>query len=208
MHHSLFASARTGALLLAAAAITIAQTPAPASGVDLKNIDKSVDPCKDFFHYACGNWIKNNPIPPQYARWGTFNELHDRNLEILRSILDDSANHLDRSATDGKIGGFYKSCMNKSAIEKAGYTPIKPGLERIAEIEKKENLAAEVARLHNLGVSAFFRFGASPDADKSTVNLANIDQGGLGLPDKSYYLDRKIRNCAISTRRTSQRCCS
>ena len=191
MSYRLFSHTRLGILMLAAAAMTFAQAPAPTSGVDLNNIDKSVDPCKDFFHYACGNWIKNNPIPPEYARWGTFNELHDRNLEILRTILQDSASHPDRSPTDQKIGGFYKSCMSESAIEKAGYTPIKPGLEQISEVEKKENLAAEVARLHNLGVSVFFRFGASPDADKSTVNLANIDQGGLGLPDRSYYLDPK-----------------
>lgn len=183
-------SVRFGALLLVAAAITLGQSTG-ASGVDVKAIDKSVDPCKDFFHYACGNWIKNNPIPPEYARWGVFNELRDRNQAELRGILEDSVKHQDRSATDQKIGGFYQSCMSEAAIEKAGYTPIKPGLEQIAKITSKNALPSEVASLQNEGVTAFFRFGVSPDADQSTINLANIDQGGLGLPDRSYYLEPK-----------------
>lgn len=189
MFHAFFA--RAAVALLFPVAIALSQTSAPSSGVDVKAIDKSVDPCQDFFHYACGNWIKNNPIPPQYSRWGSFNQLRDRNEDTLRDILQDSAKNQNRSAIDGKIGGFYASCMNEAAIEKAGYNPIKPGLERIAAINNKDGLAAEVAELHNNGVSAFFRFGVSPDADQSTVNLANIDQGGLGLPDRSYYLDPK-----------------
>jgi predicted metalloendopeptidase len=169
----------------------MAQSSPPASGVDLKAIDKSVDPCKDFFHYACGNWMKANPIPPQYSRWGRFNELQDRNLEVLRQILEDSAQHQDRSPIDGKIGAFYSSCMDEAVVEKAGYAPIQPGLERIRSVKNKADLAPEVARLHNEGISVFFRFGAGPDADNSTVNLANIAQGGLGLPDRSYYLQPK-----------------
>lgn len=180
---------RAFTLFLLAAASVFCQSP--SSGLDLNAIDRSVDPCQDFFHYACGNWIKNNPIPPQYARWGSFNQLRDRNDDTLKAILEDSAKNQDRSPMDAKIGGLYASCMNESAIEKAGYDPIKPGLERISSLKTKEALASEVARLHDAGVSAFFRFGVAPDADQSDINIANIDQGGLGLPDRSYYLDAK-----------------
>ena len=177
--------------VLGACALVFGQSSLPASGVDLKAIDKSVDPCQDFFHYACGNWMKANPIPPQYSRWGRFNELQDHNQEVLRQILEDSAKNQSRSAIDQKIGAFYASCMDETKVEKAGYTPIKPGLERIRALKDKAELAPEVARLHSDGISVFFRFGAGPDADNSTVNLANIAQGGLGLPDKSYYLQPK-----------------
>jgi endothelin-converting enzyme/putative endopeptidase len=132
--------------------------------------------------------MKANPIPPQYARWGRFNELMESNQKVMREILDDSAAHQNRSVADQKIGTFYSSCMNESAIDKAGYTPIKPGLERIQKLDGKEGLAAEVARLHNQGVPVFFRFGATPDSDNASMTIADVDQGGLGLPDKSYYV--------------------
>lgn len=167
------------------------QSPAPPSGVDLKAIDKTVDPCQDFFHYACGGWLKANPIPARYPRWSRFDELRNRNQEILRQILDDSAKNQGRSAIDQKIGAFYQSCMDEAAIEKAGYDPIKPGLARIAGLKDKAQLTAELAWLHDAGVTALFRFQAMPDLDKSTVEVADIAQGGLGLPDKSYYLDAK-----------------
>jgi predicted metalloendopeptidase len=170
-----------------------AQTPAGSlpSGIDLKAIDKSVDPCQNFYLYACGNWKKTNPIPAEYSRWGRFNELAERNQEVLRGILDDSAKHQDRSPIDQKIGAFYSSCMNEAAVDKAGDAPIKPGLARIGELADKAALPAELARLHDQGVTAFFRFDSSPDADNARMTIANIDQGGLGLPDKSYYLGEK-----------------
>src|SRR6476469_1326998 len=118
-----------------------AQSPAPPSGVDLKAIDKTVDPCQDFFHYACGGWLKANPIPARYPRWSRFDELRNRNQEILRQILEDSAKNQGRSAIDQKIGAFYQACMDEAAIEKAGYDPISPGLARIAGLKDKAQLA-------------------------------------------------------------------
>lgn len=172
------------------AAMAWGQSP-PASGVDLKAIDKSVDPCQNFYLYACGNWMKSNPIPPEYSRWGRFDELGDRNEKILHDILEDSAKHQDRSPLDQKIGAFYSSCMNEAAIDKAGGSPLKPGLERIQALKSKSELPAEVARLHAQDVNVFFSFGSSPDADNSKMTIADVDQGGLGLPDRSYYLDAK-----------------
>ncbi len=177
------------ALGLSAAAL--AQTTSSESGVDLKAIDKTADPCQNFFQYACGNWVKSNPIPPEYPRWGRFNELLDRNQAVLREILEDSAKREDRSPVDQQIGGLYASCMDEAAVDKAGYQPIKPALDRIAALQDKPALAAEVARLHNEGVPVLFALSARPDPDKSTVNIANAGQGGLGLPDKSYYLGDK-----------------
>jgi predicted metalloendopeptidase len=161
------------------------------SGIDLTAIDKSVDPCQNFYQYACGGWMKANPIPPQYARWGRFNELADRNQQVLREILEDSAKHQDRSPVDQKIGAFYASCTNEAAIDAAGDQPIQPELKRIAALKDKSELAAEVARFHNQGVPVFFRFGATPDFEHSTMTIADIDQAGLGLPDKSYYSGAK-----------------
>ena len=115
------------------------QSP-PAGGVDLQAIDKSVDPCQNFYLYACGKWMKANPIPPEYARWGRFDELAERNEKILREILEDSAKHQDRSPADQKIGAFYSSCMNEAAIDKAGDGPLKPGLERIHALKSKDEL--------------------------------------------------------------------
>ncbi len=89
-------------------------------GIDIKSIDPAVNPCQNFYLYACGSWKKTNPIPPQYSRWGRFNELQERNQKILRDILDDSAAHLSRSPVDQKIGTFYSACMNETAIDEAG----------------------------------------------------------------------------------------
>jgi predicted metalloendopeptidase len=177
--------------LLGVAVLSLGQSSPPSSGIDLKAMDKSVDPCQNFYQYACGSWMKSNPVPPQYARWGRFNELADRNEQLLREILEDSAKHQDRSAIDQKIGGFYSACTNEAAIDKAGSTPIKPGIERIRAVKDKAGLASEVARLHSQGVTVFFRFGSSPDAANSKTTIADLDQGGLGLPDKSYYLEPK-----------------
>jgi len=171
--------------------LLFAQNSSVPSGIDLKSIDPSVNPCQNFYQYACGGWMKANPIPPQYARWGRFNELAEHNQTVLREILADSSAHRDRSATDQKIGTFYGSCMNETAIDKAGYTPIKPALERIQALTSKADLPAEVARFHNQGIDSFFRFSSTPDSDDARMTIADVDQGGLGLPDKSYYIDEK-----------------
>ncbi|MCU1292740.1 MAG: Endothelin-converting enzyme 1 [Bryobacterales bacterium] len=165
------------------------QTPASSSssGVDLSAIDKSVNPCQDFYAYACGNWVKNNPVPPQYSVWGRFNQLADHNEEVLRGILEDSEKNQKRSPTDQKVGAFYEACMNESAVEKAGDKPLKPELERILAIDSKDALTKEIASLHNQNINVFFSFGSSPDADNARMTIASADQGGLGLPDKEYY---------------------
>jgi endothelin-converting enzyme/putative endopeptidase len=177
--------------LFCALGLWVCSTLYSQSGIDIKSIDPAVNPCQNFYLYACGGWKKANPIPPEYSRWGRFNELQERNQKIVREILEDSAQHLSRSPVDRKIGTFYAACMNETAIDSAGYSPIKPALERIQALSSKAALAAEVARLHNQGVDSFFRFTSTPDSDNARMTMADVDQGGLGLPDKSYYLEAK-----------------
>src|ERR1700685_2742658 len=188
MQRHLFVRASVGVLLFAG--VALAQNP-PSSGVDLGAMDRTVNPCQDFFRFACGNWMKENPIPAQYAVWGRFQELADRNQEVLHQILEDSAKHQDRSPIDQKTGALYGSCMDEAAADKKGDEPVMPELDRIRAMKDKSELASELAQLHQQGVTAFFLFGAEADPDKSTMNIADADQGGLGLPDKSYYLEAK-----------------
>jgi putative endopeptidase len=158
-----------------------------ASGLDLEAIDRSVNPCSDFYQYACGGWLKKNPIPADESSWGRFDELFQRNQEILRGILEDSAQRQERSAIDQKIGGFYQSCMNESAVEGLGATPLKAELVRISSVANRADLVDEVARLHARQVPVFFSFYSSPDPKDARMTLAGLDQGGLGLPEKDYY---------------------
>ena len=176
---------RISLALPAASILLLAQEP--KSGIDLSAIDKSVDPCQNFYTYACGSWMKNNPIPPQYSRWGRFNELADHNLEISHQILEDAAKNQQRSPLDQKIGAFYAACMDEAAIDKVGDKPLLPTINAIEAIKSKAALAPEVAQLQREGVSAFFRFGSEPDFENSRMTIADVDQGGIGLPDKSYY---------------------
>lgn len=172
--------------LLAGAALGQGNSGAK-SGLDLSAIDKTADPCKDFYKYACGNWMASHPIPADESSWGTFNVLFERNQQALRDILDDSAAHRDRSALDGKIGGFYHSCMDEETIEKRGAEPLRSELERIAHIQSQADLLQEVARLQRQQIPVFFGFGASSDPNDAKVTIADVQQGGLGLPEKDYY---------------------
>jgi putative endopeptidase len=160
-----------------------------APGFSLDNIDKTVDPCVDFYQYACGNWIKNSAIPPDQAQWGSFVELHERNLDILHSILEKAAaGGASRSAIDQRIGDLYGSCMDEKAADAKGIAPLKAELDRIAAVQDTGALIDEIAHVHLTGPSPLFNFYSAPDLHNAGQVIAYIDQGGLTLPDRDYYL--------------------
>jgi putative endopeptidase len=160
-----------------------------SSGFTTANMDLMANPCVDFYQYACGGWMANNPIPPDQSFWATFNKLSDANVAVLRGILEkDSVNDPKRSSVEQKIGDFYASCMDEPAIDKLGIKPIDPELKRIEAIKSKDQILGEIVRLALSGVGVFFNFTSSPDAKNSMEMIAAIDQGGLGLPDRDYYL--------------------
>jgi predicted metalloendopeptidase len=185
-------------LLLLAGAATFAADPPPPSGIDSKAMDTSANPCQNFFAYACGNWRKANPIPADRGRWSRFEELAERNLAIERDILEKAAGGGEaRTANEQKIGDYYASCMDEAAIEAAGTRPVAEALARIDKMSSKQDLVAELVRLHQTGVRALFGFGVGPDAKNSTMQVAHVDQGGLGLPDRDYYLKDDPRSTAV-----------
>ena len=170
----------------------------PCSSFDLTAIDKSVDPCNDFYHYACGTWLKNNPIPPDQSSWGRFNELHERNQTILRVILDkQSADNPNRSAINQKIGDYYYSCMDEAAIEAKGTAPVKPYMDSIDAMKDKSEIPAVLGGLHRAGANAFFAFGSEPDFKDSKIDIATADQGGLSLPDRDYYFKTDAKSVEL-----------
>jgi len=185
-------------LLLPLAAL--AQTPAyqpqtGKSGVDLGALDTNVSPCTNFYQYACGGWRAKNPTPPDQVRWARFNELAARNLDIEHDILEKASKASPgRSAVDQKIGDFYGSCMDEAGIDRKGVAPIQPLLDGIGALQSKKGLAAELAKLRLSGVSSLFAFYAGGDLKDASVNIAHLDQGGISLPDRDYYLKTDERS--------------
>ncbi len=180
---------------LLAAAMCSAQANGPSSNIpkeipvfDVDAIDKTTDPCVDFYQYSCGTWMKHNPVPPDKARWGRFDALFERNLYILRDILTEAQAKGNHTAIEKMTGEYYGSCMDESAIEKRGTTPLAPELEKIDAITSKEDFIRQIASMHRNGTPALFAFYPQPDMHDSSQTIAYLDQGGITLPDRDYYI--------------------
>src|SRR5579872_6146846 len=187
---------RASILALLAARFLAAQSP----GFSPANLDRSANPCVDFYQFACGTWVAKNQIPLDQAAWGRFNELEERNEIVLRGILEKaSADDPKRSSNEQKIGDFYASCMDEKAIDAKGTAPIQPELDRIAAVRDLPGLASEIAHLQSIGTNVLFEFGAGPDFKDSSMDIAQADQGGLGLPDRDYYLKTDAKSVTLRT---------
>jgi putative endopeptidase len=177
----------------APAAPLVAQAPR-SLGVDTTNFDRSVRPQDDFFRFVNGGWLKRTPIPSDMPRWGTVDELREHSSESMRAILEDAArSSAPAGSEERKIGDFYASFLDSSRVESLGVTPLKGELAHIAAVTSVSALAPEFARLSRLGVARPFTVGVGPDLKKSAVNIVQVGQAGLGLPDRDYYLMQDAR---------------
>src|SRR6202521_5109205 len=178
--------------------------------LDPKNVDTSNKPADDFYLYANGGWIKQNPIPPEFSRWGSFAQLAEQNNDALHAITEKAAAVAPKVAAKPnpekaaevdlqKVGDFYASGMNEKAVNDARVTPLGDEFKRIDALKDRGDVLKEIAHLHAIGLTAFFRFGSNQDAKNSTMVIAQAGQGGLALPDRDYYTkedaaSKKIRD--------------
>jgi predicted metalloendopeptidase len=162
--------------------------PKEIPSFDLTAMDKTADACVDFYQFACGNWMKNNPIPADKSSWGRFYELRERNVYMLHDILEQTQAPGKHSAIEEKVGDYYAGCMDETAIEKRGVEPLASPMSAIAAIKTKPELISQVGAMQRDGITALFSFGQMPDMHDSRRTIADLDQGGLTLPDRDYYI--------------------
>jgi len=166
--------------------------------LDLTDLDRSVDPCQDFYRFSCGGWQKNNPIPADQASWSVYAKLANENQQFLWGILRDSAMAKDRTPVQQKIGDYFAACMDTAAIDRLGFDPLKPGLARANELTTRAKLIAAIAGIHHeLPGTYFFSSGTDQDAVDSNTMIAVVDAGGVGLPDRDYYLKTDAKSVQI-----------
>ena len=182
---------RLAVIAVLTAAPAFCQTNPVASDLhvfDPSLIDKTVDPCENFYRYSCNGWFKRNPLPPDQTSYGRFTELYELNRLHLKQILEQAAvPSPTRTPNEQKIGDEYATCMDTAAINKAGIKPLQPELDRIAALQSASELPAVLAHLHTIGVNAFFDFSPNQDFANANQVISFYNAGGLGLPERDYY---------------------
>ena len=172
-----------------------AEPPPAVPRFSIEYMDRSVDPGVDFYRFAAGAWLKNNPVPADKSRWSGFEQLRERNWHLLREILETSTDpKAPRDAVRRQVGDFYASAMDTNRLEQLHFQPIARDLTRIAGLKSKKALFALLANFHERGIGAAFGAGVSPDAKNSSIYALTFGQGGLSLPDRDYYLKDEFAN--------------
>jgi putative endopeptidase len=173
------------------AAFPAAADPALTSGIDRANFDTSVKPGDDFYEYVNGTWIKNNPVPPEYSRWGAFPKLRDDNLVALRQLMDDltAADPATLDSDRRKLRGFYRTAMDEAKLQELGAKPLAEELDRLDQVTDRPTLVAAIAHFRAMGISGVFSLSVSQDEKQSTRYTVHLRQGGLGLPERNYYVE-------------------
>jgi predicted metalloendopeptidase len=175
-------------ITLAALCAATALAVSVRAEIDPANFDTSVSPTADFYRYANGGWMDRNPVPPEYSRWGSFNVLQQQNLDHLHALAEEAAaKGAAGSPMERMVGDFYASGMDQAAIDAAGASPLRPEFDRIAGIRTRDDVLAEIAHLHTIGVGAGFGFHSGADDKDSSMEIAQLSQGGLGLGERDYY---------------------
>jgi len=168
--------------------VALALSYTARGNIDSKNFDLSVKPQDDFFLYANGGWLKANPVPAAYSRWGAFNEVDEFNKTALHKILEQAAKMPSPGPLEKQVGDFYASGMDEAAVDAAGVTPLQADLTRFGAVASPAEIQAAIVQLHRYGIRAGFVFASEPDPKNSAMTIAANGQGGLGLPDRDYYV--------------------
>lgn len=156
--------------------------------IELSYMDTTVSPREDFYQFANGTWVKENPVPSTDASWGSFNELQNRNTKLLREILEEAANGEQASGSVNQlIGDYYYALMDSTTRDAAGIAPLQAELDRIANLASKDELGAQLAHMHLYGITPFFNLGVEQDLGDNTKTITYIGQGGMSLPSKDFY---------------------
>lgn len=159
------------------------------ASISVSYMDKKVRPQDDFFMFANGSWVKNNPVPPSESRWGSFNELDQSNMAKLTAILYDAKENGSSEKGTKLIGDYYASFIDMKQRNKAGIEPIQKYLDQVNQVKEKSELPKLIAKMHKNGISSLFRFGVSQDMKNVDVHLVSVGQGGLTLPNRDYYME-------------------
>ncbi len=179
-----------GAALLSTNRSAAAEPPPKAPRFSVDQMDRSVDPGTDFYRFAGGTWLKNNPVPADKSRWTSFEQLQERNWYLIREILEASAagNSASANSSTRKVGDFFASAMNTNRLERLGLKPLRKDFKRIAALKSADELLRLMADFQQRGVGAMFAAGVWEDEKNSAIYAFHLGQGGLGLPDRDYYL--------------------